>query len=966
VLCPELVGRDQERHLLAARVGALADGRGGLVVLVGEPGAGKSRLALAAVDEAVALDLPVLTGRAVPGASPLPYRPLTEAFLAAFRSTGPPDDPALAGFGSHLGRLVPEWRTGPTGADESPVLLGETVVRLLVAHGSGHGSVLLVEDLQWADAETLAVLDYLADALRSEPVLCVCTSRPEGGARELIERLARRDAAAVVRVPLLDGNGVERMLAATLGEPVPPAVLSDFVRRHSDGSPFLVEELLAGLVSSGELRLEDGRWTSAGHLTPTVPASLRESIHHRLGSLDSTARRVLGAAALLGRSFEWELLPGIAEVDGRAAVDGLRAAVDEQLIEVDGDGFTFRHALTREAVLHDLLPPERRDLATRAWPAHERANPGLPGPTLELAADLAEAAGEPVAAARHLAESARRAMHNGALTTAEATARRAAQLAAVDESVSFDASEVLVHVLVAAGKPGEALTLGRDLAARLEAAATPAARRANLLAITAMAGLAAGDVHGAAADEAAARAAAGEDADAALTARLDATAANVALAQADLDAAERLARAAVEGAAATGQPAVECEALFVVGAVFRTKDGMGAAVPWYEQAAAVAAAAGLAQLHLRAQQELALIVWTFGDRQPLHDVRSTAVRYGALITVAVMDLSLADIALSGFDREGCLSAAQSCVAASRRYHLATESVAHLWLAGAHALHGDHAARDAAIEAALAPDPDDHRILADLYGRVLLTSAYVDDELERLPELLDTMIEHVRVAPATQSVYPGRIHWALLHTIDGDDHGAAARAEFAEAAERIGLVVYAGFGEVMEAIALGRSGDVEAATARFDGIYEPLRSHGLSTGSIHAGALLVARAAMRDGWGDPVRWLREAEAFFGGSGYDKLGRRCRTMLGEAGAPVPRRGRGDSEVPTALRALGVTSREVDVLKLVAAGRTNKDIAAELVLSPKTVERHLSSLFTRLGVGNRRDLAEEAAPHLGEPNP
>ena len=166
--------------------------------------------------------------------------------------------------------------------------------------------------------------------------------------------------------------------------------------------------------------------------------------------------------------------------------------------------------------------------------------------------------------------------------------------------------------------------------------------------------------------------------------------------------------------------------------------------------------------------------------------------------------------------------------------------------------------------------------------------------------------------------------------------------------------------------LGREGDVDAATARFDGIYDRLRSHGLSTGSIHAAGLLVAGAALRDGWGDPVRWLREGEAFFGGQGYDKLVRRCRTMLGEAGAPVPRRGRGESEVPTALRALGVTSREVDVLKLVAAGRTNRDIAAELVLSPKTVERHLSSLFTRLGVANRRELAEQAGPHLGDPGP
>jgi DNA-binding NarL/FixJ family response regulator len=85
-----------------------------------------------------------------------------------------------------------------------------------------------------------------------------------------------------------------------------------------------------------------------------------------------------------------------------------------------------------------------------------------------------------------------------------------------------------------------------------------------------------------------------------------------------------------------------------------------------------------------------------------------------------------------------------------------------------------------------------------------------------------------------------------------------------------------------------------------------------------------------------------------------------MLGEAGAPVPRR-RGDTEVPQALRALGVTGREVDVLKLVVAGRTNRQIATDLVLSPKTVERHLSSLFARLGVHDRRALADLGGPHL-----
>ena len=130
--------------------------------------------------------------------------------------------------------------------------------------------------------------------------------------------------------------------------------------------------------------------------------------------------------------------------------------------------------------------------------------------------------------------------------------------------------------------------------------------------------------------------------------------------------------------------------------------------------------------------------------------------------------------------------------------------------------------------------------------------------------------------------------------------------------------------------------------------------------MHVQEMIMARAALRDGWGDPVTWLREAEAFFAAGGYDRTARRCRTMLGAAGAPMPRRGRGESTVPTALRALGVTSREVDVLKLVAAGLSNREIGGRLYLATKTVERHVGSLLARTGATDRVALAELARVH------
>ena len=202
----------------------------------------------------------------------------------------------------------------------------------------------MLEDLHWADAETIAVLDYLSDTLDGGRVLCACTMRPGGAMDAVIDRLDIR------RVDWWSSRSARRRRRgsdgrACLGMADPPAGVGDLVVAHSDGNPFLVEELLAGWVADGQLRHEDGYWETTGPLTPSVPVSLQGSIDRRLSTLGATDRLVLGAAALLGRQFDWNLLPGIAGVDGRAAADSLRAAVAEQVIAVDGDRFVFRHAL---------------------------------------------------------------------------------------------------------------------------------------------------------------------------------------------------------------------------------------------------------------------------------------------------------------------------------------------------------------------------------------------------------------------------------------------------------------------------------------------------------------------------------------------------------------------------------------------------------------------------------------------
>jgi DNA-binding CsgD family transcriptional regulator len=954
MLCPVLVGRSDERDALASALDAAASGRGRLVVVAGDAGLGKSRLARAARDRAAELGMTVLSGRCVPGDSPVPYRPLSEAFASHFRTPSPPPDPRLAGFGSHLAKLVPQWSGDvPGGADESPVLLGEAVVRLANVAGPG-ATLLILEDLHWADVETLAVVEYLADALAQEAVLCLCTARPEDRVIGTLSRLRRTEGTTVVGLDPLPSGDVRAIVAACLDSLQAPPAVSDWIEGNSDGVPFLIEELLAGLVATGALMRDDTGWTTAGPLGPTVPYDVGESIRQRLALLDPTARRVIRAAAMLGRQFEWELLPGVAEVDGRSVVDALRAAVDAQIIEVDRDEFRFRHALTREAVLSDLLPPERRDLASRAWPAVERANPGLPGAVCELAADLAEAAGEPGKAAERLVESARRGLGAGAYATAEATAERARRLAPHGDPVTLAADEVLVQILAAGGKPAAALALGGPLVDQVRPRDPSAA--IDLQLVLARAALGTGDAGEAARLSAAARADIGEDPE--LGARVDAIAAHVALVQGRPADAGVLAQHALDAATATAQPAVACEALEVLGRAARLTTP-GTSVDWFQQAADLAAAHGLAGWELRARHELALQRWGQGDTRPLRDTRALAARTGALVTQAVMDLSLADVALAGFDRDACLTHAAACVDASRRYGLATESVAHLWLAGGHALAGDEAAMEASLHDALARDPDDPRILGDLHGRVRVTHAFVADDLGAVREQLDAMMEYVDRAPPGTSVFPTRGLWATVHAADDDDRGEAALSSAREWGVAMGMPSIDLSVRLVEAVVHGRGGAGDVAADLVEKVRRTRDELAVGAGLRHCQQVLVATAAIRDGWGDPAAWLRESEAFFAAGGYERTARRCRTLIGDAGAPVPRR-RSGTVVPPALRALGVTGRELDVLSLVAEGCSTREIAERLYLSPKTVERHLANLFDRTGVRNRGALADLARAH------
>ncbi|MFA9431965.1 response regulator transcription factor [Egicoccus sp. AB-alg2] len=262
------------------------------------------------------------------------------------------------------------------------------------------------------------------------------------------------------------------------------------------------------------------------------------------------------------------------------------------------------------------------------------------------------------------------------------------------------------------------------------------------------------------------------------------------------------------------------------------------------------------------------------------------------------------------------------------------------------------AAEAAIRRALSGS-EDPALAATAWGHVRAMGALHRADRDGARAALDRASELLRTVPGHHD--PHRGLWALLRTIAGEDD-AAARAEAAAAAGSDTRYNRAMLG-VADAVVRGREGDRAAADADAAAGLAILAGYEGNELLTHLTAWLIAPEALAHGWGRPVPWLQAAVRWFAAHGHEPLAADCRRQLREADAPVPRQGRGESTVPDQLRSHGVTSREADVLWLVAERLTNAEIAARLVLSPRTVEKHVASLLRKTGCPDRSGLAAVA---------
>jgi len=943
VLCPVLIGRDEEaRHIEAALAGAAA-GKGGTVLVTGEAGIGKSRLVREAARIAGARQFAVLTGRAVAGDVPTPFRPFAEALASAGRAGRLPDSAELDPFRPTLGRLVPGWRQPrQVPGDDSLVFLAEAVLRLLRALAPDVGCLLILEDLHWADRETLALLEYVADNVSSERVLCLGSLRDQDGAKaaELAALLEARGSAVVLPLGRLGQRDSARMARACVGAAGLPDAVQSLVAQRAEGLPFLVEEVLASMIAVGSLIERDGHW-EAGDLAGTpVPVTFADAVRRRLGGLDADSRRVVRAAAILGRRFDWSVLGSVTGLPGDAVVAALRQGVGLQIFAADGDGFRFRHALTHEAVLAGLLPPERALLAGRALSALETAYPGLPGTWCTLAAELADAAGNTARAAALLLEAGRRDLAVGALASAEHTLSHARDLAGPDDpALCGEVDAALTEVFALSGQVDRAIETGRTLLARLGSRAdTSRAGQLHLgIARAAIAGARWAD---AAASVEIARGLAGVEA-----AQVDACAAQVAAGRGLLADADKLARSALVAAEDSGLPEVACEALEVIGRVARQRD-LDAAEPAFAQASAVATAHGLRLWKARALHELGTIDQLRTESvDRLEQARDLAMAQGALALTATLDLQIAAGLNKQFRADEALEAARRCEQASRLFRLATLPMALILQATAHAIRGEKEAMEARIAEAISLAPRDPDVLGCSWGHCRATFDLLAENQEAAHAQMTIGAGFLLSSPATIAP-PFLGMWPLLGALLGREaESPAARVRAAQGTRHLVVGSLLGYADAILAGRVGRRADAHALFDRADAQMGPLLAW-----YRHYARRICAQAALADGWGEPVAWLREAADYFAARGDDRVAAACRSLLRAAGAPVPRRRPGGLHVPGKLRALGVTEREAEVFRLAAQGLGNREIADRMFLSPRTVEKHVERLLAK--TGRRRD--------------
>jgi len=947
-----LVGRRRQLAAMAAAAGRAQAGEPQVVLVGGEAGVGKTRLLHVAADRLEAAGARVLRTTCVElGAFGLPLVPVTAAVRQVVGSLGVEELRRTMPGADFLLGLLPEYGAGTSERDRLAEA-GELFAALLQRLGADRLVVLCVDDLHRADRSSLALLGFLAQTLRASRVLVLLAYRadelgPDDPLRPFLAELARLPSVHRVELGRFNRAETAELVAGVPGVRTSAALVGRIYRR-SGGNPFSALEL----ARAGD--------------PAVLPETLRDLLLQRATGLPERARQVVRVAATADRSISHRLLAAVAGVEEDELLAAVRGAVDARILVPDGDGYAFAHPLVREAVLEGLLPVERARLHREVAQALE-ADPGLVAADrhpAELAFHWQEA-GEAVRALPALLDAADQAGRLSAHAERAQLLARAARLWHQVPEEQRPAGTGLVELLEQAvtaagwaGDPEQAL----ELVERALAAADPVRDSERVAMLLAHRSLALHHLGRDGATEAVeASLAALPDAPTAGRARALDLLAVVLVMGGRRDQAGRLAREAAAVAGRLGDDRLALNAQATLGWALA---GAGA---FRDALAVLGDAAELAEAHASPTQRARVQLNAARAWQGLGDYAAAAEAIRAGIDTA---------AQAGLARG--LGAAASVELA--RVLTATGA----WdEADAVAAGGLEVGPSDAIAAAL------HAARAELALRrgdpglareqLSLAQALSGAEATPSPWALPVVRAAAELALAENRVEDARAGLApvlplLAHP--GDPLATWELLGTAARVERLAGLRAAALSEPGDPATAGRLAAV-AACLPADG--PELRAHARWVAAeLGDAAAWAPLAADWDRIGQPFpaayARLRAAEVAVAGGGQ----RAARELLDAAAATATRLGArplleevrwlarqaglglaaetgpgGDDD----LRRLGLTDREVEVLRQVTDGRSNRQIGERLFISPKTVSVHVSSILAKLGVASRGEAAATA---------
>lgn len=479
-----LIARDEDLAALDEALDDAKSGAGRVILLAGEAGTGKTRLAREFIGRAEAKGTAALWGACSEFDLALPFLPFNEAIgMHLANADIAPLREQLGSLTAAVTAVVPQLLDGTSQPDDlsdagARLRLFEGIVAVLraVAGGPGSGAVLVVDDVQWADASTRELLDFVARRTRRLPLLLIMTCRTDevslAHPLQVILDGWRRAGASTLTMRPFTTSEIGRFIRARLGADRVSHGFVNLVAKRTQGVPAIVEQVLEEAIDSGRVIECGGVWQCSALAKLDLPDSLVVAIRRRLHLLEPEHIPIVTAAAVLGRRFDPAVLPELTGLPADAVSAALQAAADARLLESDMSNrcLRFHSPLTHEAVYRAVPVWEAVDLHNRVADVISRTVP--PAPAIERARHLL-AANRTADAAPLCAEAAQMASRAGAFAEA-ATLYEHALVGITDPVERGRLLGGRGHMLMASGAPAAAIAPLQEGVALLGAAADAA------------------------------------------------------------------------------------------------------------------------------------------------------------------------------------------------------------------------------------------------------------------------------------------------------------------------------------------------------------------------------------------------------------------------------------------------------------------------------------------------------------